>query len=77
MQIQLLTVPGCSRCEKVKRMLAGLGIKYEIIDATENPEYVDRYRIFVAPGITVDGRLVFVGVPRKMDLLDLLGFSQV
>jgi glutaredoxin len=57
MKIEILTTPACSNCSIVENMLDEIGIKYQIIDITENPEYLQKYQIFTAPGIVIDGKL--------------------
>lgn len=68
MKIQVLTTPDCSNCHVLERMLDDLGIKYEIIDVTEKPEYLEKYPIFTAPGLVINNKLVFTGIPKKQEL---------
>jgi glutaredoxin len=68
MKVQILTTPRCSNCSVVEKMLDELGIKYDVIDVTENPEYLKKYPIYTAPGIVIDDKLEFVGVPKKEKL---------
>ncbi|EPA06224.1 hypothetical protein BG20_I0579 [Candidatus Nitrosarchaeum limnium BG20] len=49
-------------------MLEQLGVKYDVIDVTEKPEYLEKYPIFMAPGLVIDGKLEFTGIPKKTDL---------
>ncbi|HXV51325.1 MAG TPA: thioredoxin family protein [Nitrosopumilaceae archaeon] len=65
MKVEILTTPSCSNCSIVEKMLDDLGIKYDVIDVTEKPEYLQKYPIYTAPGIVIDGKLEFVGVPKK------------
>jgi glutaredoxin len=53
-------------------MLDDMKTSYDVIDVTENPEYLEKYPIFTAPGIVIDGKLEFVGVPKKQELLEKL-----
>jgi hypothetical protein len=57
-------------------MLEQLGIVYEVIDVTENPDQLSEYQIYVAPGVIIDGKLAFMGVPKEKDLLERLGRFQ-
>lgn len=66
--VQVLTTPDCAGCKVVERMLDRMGMKYEVIDVTKNPEVLQKYPIMTAPGIVIDGRLEFIGVPREQDL---------
>ena len=47
-------------------------ISYDVIDVTENPEYLEKYPIFIAPGIVVDDKLKFTDIPKKQELLEKL-----
>ena len=64
MKIQILTTPGCSNCSVLEKMFDNLGKKYEIIDVTENPEFLEKYPIFTAPGLVIDDKLEFTGIPK-------------
>ena len=68
MNIEVLTTPGCQNCSILEKMLRNLGLIYKLIDVTENPEYLKKYPIFTAPGLVVDGKLEFIGIP-KLDVL--------
>ncbi|PIY88097.1 MAG: glutaredoxin [Nitrosopumilales archaeon CG_4_10_14_0_8_um_filter_34_8] len=68
MNVLVLTTPGCSNCNVLEKMLDKLGIKYDLVDVTEKPEYLEKYLIFTAPGLVIDGKLEFTGVPKKEDL---------
>ncbi|MFB5613070.1 MAG: glutaredoxin family protein [Nitrosarchaeum sp.] len=68
MKIEILTTPACSNCSIVEKMLDEMGIKYQIIDVTENPKYLQKYQIFTAPGIVIDNKLEFIGIPSKKEL---------
>ncbi|MSV26235.1 MAG: glutaredoxin [Nitrosarchaeum sp.] len=68
MKVQVLTSPGCSNCIILEKMLNELDIQYDLIDVTEKPEYLEKYPIFTAPALIIDGKLEFTGVPKKEDL---------
>jgi glutaredoxin len=68
MKVEILTTPDCSNCSVVEKMLDELGIKYDVIDVTDKPEYLQKYPIYTAPGIVIDDKLEFVGVPKKEKL---------
>ena len=71
--IKLLVSPGCSRCEKTKRILDKNKQKYTIVDITKEPKLLTKY-LMVIPGIMIDGRLEFSGVvPDEKALLKKLG----
>ncbi|HIA10092.1 MAG TPA: thioredoxin family protein, partial [Candidatus Nitrosopelagicus sp.] len=46
MKVEILTTPDCSNCNVVERMLDEMGISYEVIDITKEPEYLQKYSIF-------------------------------
>jgi glutaredoxin len=56
----------------VEKMLDDMKISYDVIDVTENPEYLEKYPIFTVPGIVIDDKLEFTGVPKKQELLEKL-----
>lgn len=69
MKIEVLTTPGCSNCSIVEKMLDEEDLEYSVIDITEKPDYLQKYPIFTAPGIVIDGKLEFTGIPKKENLL--------
>jgi len=70
MKVEILTTPGCSNCNLVEKLLDELNIKYNLIDVTEKPEYLEKYPVFTAPAIVIDNNLEFTGIPKKKDLLE-------
>lgn len=75
MKIQILTTPGCSNCNILEKMLDNLGKKYEIIDVTEKPEFLEKYPIFTAPGLVIDDKLEFTGIPKLEKLKQKLSIT--
>ncbi|MFB5623923.1 MAG: thioredoxin family protein [Nitrosopumilus sp.] len=71
-KVEILTTPSCGNCNLVEKILNELNILYEIIDVTEKPEYLEKYPIFTAPGIVIDDKLEFTGVPKKHEILEKL-----
>jgi len=71
-KIEILTTPGCSNCSVVEKMLDELNFSYDVIDVTEKPEYLEKYPIFTAPGIVIDDKLEFTGIPKKQELFKKL-----
>ena len=68
MKVEILTTPGCSNCKILEKMLDNLGISYDLIDVTEKSEYLEKYSIFIAPGLVIDGKLEYSGIPKIEDL---------
>jgi len=67
-KVQILTTPGCGGCAEVEKMLDEMKVKYQIIDITKNPKILERYQVMSAPGIVIDEKLEFTGVPSKDEL---------
>ncbi len=72
MKVEILTTPDCSNCSVVEKMLDEMGVSYDVIDVTEKPEYLQKYPIFTAPGVVIDGKLEFTGIPKKEELIEKL-----
>ena len=64
MKVEVLTTPGCLTCKVLEKMLDNLRIPYNLIDVTKKPEYLEKYPIFTAPGLVIDGKLKFTGIPK-------------
>lgn len=73
--VKILTTPDCAGCEVVKKMLDELKVKYEVIDVTKKPEVLKKWPIMTAPGIVINGKLEFSGVPKKEELKKKLGIK--
>ena len=71
-KIEILTTPSCGNCQIVEKMLEDMKISYDVIDVTEKPEYLEKYPIFTVPGIVIDDKLEFTGIPKKQELLEKL-----
>ena len=71
--VKILSTPGCVGCRTVEKMLDNMGVKYKIIDITKNPSVLKKWQIFHAPGIVINGRLEFTGVPKEDELKKKLG----
>jgi len=72
MKVEILITPGCSNCIVVERMLDEIKVSYDIIDVTEKPEYLEKYPIYTAPGIVINEKLEFTGIPKKQELEEKL-----
>ncbi len=72
MKVEILTTPDCSNCNVVEKMLDELGISYTVVDVTEKPEYLEKYPIYTAPGVVINEKLEFTGVPKKQELIEKL-----
>ncbi len=72
-KVEILTTPGCSSCVRVENMFDEMKVKYKIIDITKKPEILQKYPVMSAPGVVIDGKLEFSGVPSKKELMKKLG----
>ena len=72
MKVEILTTPDCANCSVVEKMLDEMKIPYEVIDVTEKSEYLKKYPIYTAPGIVINGKLEFTGIPKKEELIEKL-----
>jgi len=68
MKVEVLTTPGCSNCKILENMLEKLGISFDLTDVTKKSEYLEKYPIFMAPGLVIDGKLRSTGIPKIEDL---------
>ena len=71
-KIEILTTPDCGNCKVVEKILDEMNVSYQVVDVTEKPEYLERYPIFTAPGVVIDDKLEFTGIPKKQELLEKL-----
>lgn len=67
-KVLILTTPGCVTCSQVESMLDKLKVKYKVIDVTKDPKILKKYPIMAAPGVVINGKLEFTGVPSEKDL---------
>ena len=70
MKIQILISEGCIGCNKIEKMFDDLGVDYELIDISKNPKFLEKFPIFVAPGVVIDDKLAFTGVPKMSELIE-------
>lgn len=75
MKVEILTTPDCANCSILEKMLNDIGVSYEKIDVTEKPEYLEKYPIYTAPGLVLNGKLEFTGIPKKEQLVEKLKIS--
>jgi len=72
-KVEILMTPGCESCAKVEKMLDEMNVKYKVIDITKNPKILEKYQVMSAPGVVINGKLEFQGVPSKSKLKEKLG----
>ncbi len=66
MKIDFLTMPGCSHCAHVRAVLEKVKPDFPDLDlvehdVTKEPELAAQYMLMSAPGVVIDGELVFTG----------------
>ena len=77
-KILILDTPGCASCKYAEELIArikkeeNLHFDVEVKDITKHPEYLQKYPIMSAPGIVIDGKLVFTGKPSEKKLREEL-----
>ncbi len=63
----LFTTATCVNCKLAKNLLDTAGIKYELVDATEHQDMVDKYGVKQAPtlvAVSQEGTKIIVGVEK-------------
>ncbi len=72
--IEILTAPGCSKCEQTVREVEAIvkrlsekhpEIVYKTIDISVKPEVATKYGLLTTPAVAINGKLEFRGVPSK------------
>jgi len=80
-KVQILKTPGCGSCSKVTELIMKIredeNLEFEIeeLDITGHPELLRKYQIMVPPGIIIDGKLEFTGMPGEKKLRERLAAS--
>jgi len=73
-KVLILDTPGCASCIYTEKLIArikkeeNLKFEVEVRDITKHPELLQKYPILSAPGIVIDGKLVFSGKPSEKEL---------
>ncbi len=73
-KVQILKTPGCSSCAKVTDLIMkiredeNLEFDIEELDITQHTDLLQKYQIMVSPGIIIDGKLEFTGMPGEKKL---------
>lgn len=77
LKIELLSMPGCGHCAHAKQVLDKVTPDYKeveviIHDVTKEPELAGQYMLMSAPGIVINGELVFSGGVEEAKLREYL-----
>ncbi len=72
--VKILKTPVCSSCSHAAKLIKKIKDAEELLfeieefDITENPELLQKYPMMVSPGIVIDGKLEFAGMPSEKKL---------
>ena len=69
----LFTTKTCPNCPTAKRALDEAGIAYEVVDATENKEFVKEFKVMQAPTLVVigeNGVEKYAGAPKVIEYIN-------
>jgi protein-disulfide isomerase len=76
MKVEVITASCCTPAdvqEKIESILENLKkeipeLSWSIVDIGEHPELAIKYKVPITPSIVVDGKLEFMGFPKKSAL---------
>ncbi len=76
-KIDFLSMPGCSHCAHAKQVLDKVtpdysDLEFVVHDVTKEPELAGQYMLMSAPGIVINGELVFTGGIEEAKLREYL-----
>jgi len=76
-KVEILVSPSCVYCDSMKRRVykvvedlkaQKIDVNVKEIDVLKQPEIMLKYEISSTPALAVDGKLVFIGVPKEDEL---------
>jgi len=76
-KVEILVSPTCVYCDSVKRRVYKvvedlkahkINVNVKEIDVLKQPEIMLKYEISSTPALAVNGKLVFIGVPKEDEL---------
>ena len=73
-KVLILDTPGCPSCVQATKLIKKIKeenkLKFEIeeLDIRDNPDLIQKYQIMASPGIVIDGKLEFTGMPSEKKL---------
>ncbi|MBI4210272.1 MAG: thioredoxin family protein [Candidatus Diapherotrites archaeon] len=75
-EVLVLSTPGCAPCAQAKKILQHIALKVPLeiheINVMGRPDLLEKYRFTAMPGIVIDGKLEFSGVPSEKELMEKL-----
>ena len=78
LKIEIFSAPNCSRCSKGKILVAELvtelaaDISWRVVDVVQELDYAVALGVLSTPAIAINGKLVFVSLPSKKKLREIL-----
>lgn len=75
-KVTILSTPGCVPCAQAKKILQQIAkqvpLELEEINVMGRPELLEKYRFAAMPGIVINGKLEFSGLPNEKELRERL-----
>ncbi len=77
-KVQILKTPNCNSCARatilIKKIKKEENLKFiiEELNITKHQDLLLKYQIMTSPGIVIDGKLEFSGIPNKKKLKEKL-----
>lgn len=72
-KVMLFTTKTCPNCKQAKTLLEAQGIEYQVMDASENPDLLDKYDIMGAPTLVVENGS---DVSKYSSIVDIQNFIE-
>ena len=69
--ILLFTTNTCPNCKMVKRLLDEKHLKYQLINAEDRPDLIDKYQVLQAPSLVIDNHK-YSGISEVMNYINHL-----
>jgi thioredoxin-like negative regulator of GroEL len=74
--VQLVTAPGCSKCDQAKKVITdaieqqrgAFQIEFSEVDLVERPEIAAEHDIWSTPALVINGELAFQGRVNEQEL---------
>ena len=76
-KLEILVSPRCAYCDVMKKRVykvveelkaQKIDVRVEEIDVLKHPEIMLKYEISSTPALAVNGRLLFIGVPKEDEI---------
>lgn len=80
-EVMILKTQGCVSCAQASRIVNKIKeeekLKFNVkeVDILKNPEILQKYPILSSPGIVIDSKLEFAGMPSEKKLREKLRSS--